>query len=256
MSVRLGAGGILRCFRTLRIVPSPTRWPRRRSSPWILRCPHPGWSCANVTIRSRIFLGIGGRPGERGWVHFFHQASVPGQQRCRRHDPMRAQLARQKPGQSRQHRPVGPGRLRAPNLTTQNLDLMPEREYLGVVRRVVAGKERKPGEDLEDELVDQFHDHGHQACGTVRTPRLPRETSVSIRMNSGSYCRAASSPVSTVPPSPTRFAVRFALERSIHSSAIRRSAFCLVPRVSWKGISSIPRTGRTWPWAARGICSR
>jgi len=40
---------------------------------------------------------------------------------------MRAQLTRQKPSQRGQHSPIGPGRLRFPDLTTQNLDLMPQR---------------------------------------------------------------------------------------------------------------------------------
>lgn len=77
-------------------------------------------------------------------------------------------LARQKPRQGSQHRPVGPGQSRVPDLSTQNLDLMPESEYLDTVRRVVTGKECEPGEDLEEEPEDQFHDHGHQARGTDR----------------------------------------------------------------------------------------
>jgi hypothetical protein len=42
---------------------------------------------------------------------------------------------------------------------TQNLDLMPGREYLHVLCGVVAGEQREPGEDLEDELVDELHGH-------------------------------------------------------------------------------------------------
>lgn len=80
---------------------------------------------------------------------------------------MRTQLTRQKPSQSGQHRPVGPGRFRLPDLTTQNLDLMPQHQYLNVVRGIVAGEEREPGEDLADELVDEFHGHSRRACGPI-----------------------------------------------------------------------------------------
>ena len=48
---------------------------------------------------------------------------------------MRTQLTRQKLSQSRQHGPIGPGRFRLPDLTTQNLHRVPEREYLDVVHR-------------------------------------------------------------------------------------------------------------------------
>jgi hypothetical protein len=61
---------------------------------------------------------------------------------------MCAQLTRQKPSQSSQHRPIGSRLLRLPDLTMQNLDLMPQREYLDVVRGVVAGKEREPAKTL------------------------------------------------------------------------------------------------------------
>jgi hypothetical protein len=30
-----------------------------------------------------------------------------------------------------------------------------------MVRGIVAGEEHEPGEDLEDELVDEFHGHSH-----------------------------------------------------------------------------------------------
>jgi hypothetical protein len=42
--------------------------------------------------------------------------------------------------QSGHHSPIGPGRLRLPDLTTQNLDLMPQRDYLDVVRFVTRRK--------------------------------------------------------------------------------------------------------------------
>jgi hypothetical protein len=29
-----------------------------------------------------------------------------------------------------------------------------------------SGKQRQPGEDLDEQLVDQFHGHKHRSCGT------------------------------------------------------------------------------------------
>jgi len=80
---------------------------------------------------------------------------------------MRTQLTRHERSQRGQHRPVGPRQLRLPDLTTQNLDLMPEREYLDAVRGVVAGEQCQPCKDLADELVDQFHSHSRRACGSI-----------------------------------------------------------------------------------------
>ena len=51
--VRRGAGPSPALARIRRIVPSPARWPRPSSSPWILRCPHRGFCLAScMTLRS------------------------------------------------------------------------------------------------------------------------------------------------------------------------------------------------------------
>jgi len=68
--VSLGWGGNRRERRILRIVPAPTRWPRRRSSPWIRTTPQRVLSLASLTIRSANSPASGGRPGALGWVHF------------------------------------------------------------------------------------------------------------------------------------------------------------------------------------------
>jgi hypothetical protein len=68
VSAPRGAGGVRVRARIRRIVPAPTRWPRPRSSPWSLRWPQPGFSCANCRTRSRTSAVTGGRPGRRGQV--------------------------------------------------------------------------------------------------------------------------------------------------------------------------------------------
>ena len=50
------------------MVPAPTRWPSPTSSPWIRRWPHPGFSRARRTTRSRTSSLIQGRPGRFGYV--------------------------------------------------------------------------------------------------------------------------------------------------------------------------------------------
>lgn len=44
---------------------------------------------------------------------------------------------------------------------------MSQCEYLGMVRDIVAGEEHETGEDLKNELIDEFHGHSHRACGTA-----------------------------------------------------------------------------------------
>jgi hypothetical protein len=88
---RRGAGRSPAAARIRRIVPSPMRWPRPRSSPWMRRYPQRGFCRANCRTSSRTSSGIEGRPAVFGWVHLFLirrrcQASrVPGVTiRCRR----------------------------------------------------------------------------------------------------------------------------------------------------------------------------
>lgn len=80
-----GDGGVVRRRRrTLRMVAAATRWPRRRSSPWIRVYPHDGLSPASRRISSTSSSPIGGRPGGRGCRHLAatnlrcHRSTVPG----------------------------------------------------------------------------------------------------------------------------------------------------------------------------------
>ena len=66
------------------MVEAATRWPSRRSSPWILTTPHRVFSRARRTISATSSPDTGGRPGGRGWRHFAatrrrcQRSSVPG----------------------------------------------------------------------------------------------------------------------------------------------------------------------------------
>src|SRR5581483_8276040 len=83
-SSRTAGGGMRRLRRILRIVPAPIRCPRRRSSPWMRTTPQVRFWLASRTISSANSLSSGGRPGDRGWVHFLvtirrcQRSSVPG----------------------------------------------------------------------------------------------------------------------------------------------------------------------------------
>jgi hypothetical protein len=59
-------GPSLAAARIRRIVPSPTRYPRPSSSPWMRRYPQRGFCRASCSTRARTSAGIGGRPGVPG----------------------------------------------------------------------------------------------------------------------------------------------------------------------------------------------
>ncbi len=61
-AARRGADPSPATARTLRTVPSPTRYPRPRTSPLMRRCPQRGLSRAGRTIRSRMSSETEGRP--------------------------------------------------------------------------------------------------------------------------------------------------------------------------------------------------
>jgi hypothetical protein len=71
------------------MVKAATRWPSRRSPPWILTTPHRVFSRARRTISATSSSGTGGRPGGRGWRHLAatsrrcQRRSVPGVTICR-----------------------------------------------------------------------------------------------------------------------------------------------------------------------------
>src|SRR5205823_5922443 len=54
---RCGAGGKPERRRTRRIVAAATRWPSRRSSPWILTYPQVGFSVASDGGRDKLPIG-------------------------------------------------------------------------------------------------------------------------------------------------------------------------------------------------------
>ncbi len=82
---RCGAGGRPERRRRRRIVAAATRWPSRRSSPWILTYPQVGFSRARRWMSATVSSGNGGRPDLTAvWRHFQRTrrrcqvSSVPG----------------------------------------------------------------------------------------------------------------------------------------------------------------------------------
>ena len=92
-------GGTRRARRILRMVEAATRYPSRRSSPWILTTPHRVFSRARRTISSVSSSGTGGRPGGLGWRHLAatsrrcQRSSVPGVTLRRARSPLGMILA-------------------------------------------------------------------------------------------------------------------------------------------------------------------
>jgi hypothetical protein len=67
---------------------------------------------------------------------------MPGEQSAGRHDPVQPQAFWQQSRQGGHHGAVGPVRLRAGDLTTEDSDLMTEHQDLDVLRGVAAGEQR------------------------------------------------------------------------------------------------------------------
>jgi hypothetical protein len=90
--------------------------------------------------------GLVGVPWCSGRSTVLYQASVPGEQGAGRHDPMQAKALGQQPRQCGNHGAVGPVRLRAGNLTTQDRNLVPQHQDLYILRGVAPPDESQPVE--------------------------------------------------------------------------------------------------------------
>jgi hypothetical protein len=160
---RRGAGPTRALARIRRMVPAPTRWPSRRSSPWIRRCPHNGFSRANRSVRSRTSSLTRGRPGRLGYVHL-----LPTSRRCQASrvgdDPLRPQLAGQQPRQRGQHRTIRPRQPRPADLAAQHGHLMPQYDDLDVLRGVGSGQQRQPAQHPQHAQVQHPHSHNPRSC--------------------------------------------------------------------------------------------
>src|SRR6266545_2830664 len=62
---RRGAGSMPAACKISHTVDAAIEYPRRANSPWILLCPHAGFSCAIRTISVLIETPVDGRPGRR-----------------------------------------------------------------------------------------------------------------------------------------------------------------------------------------------
>jgi hypothetical protein len=89
----------------------------------------------------------------------FQQATMPRQQGARRDEPMSAQPRRQQPGQRRQHRPIGPARLRPRHLTAQHRHLMPQHHDLNALGCLAPAQHHQPAEHPNHDHVEEAHRH-------------------------------------------------------------------------------------------------
>jgi len=87
---------------------------------------------------------------------------VPGEQGAGRHDPVQPQAFWQQSRQGGEHGAVGPVRLRAGDLTSQDSDLMPEHQDLDVLRGVAAGEQRQPAEQPDHEQIGEAEEHEYR----------------------------------------------------------------------------------------------
>ncbi len=124
------------------------------------RCPQRGFCLASRRdqladlLRDRRASG-----GVRVDPFLLDQASVPGEQGARRHDPLYPKAPGQQPRQGGYHRPVSPVRFRAGDLAAQDRDLMPEHQDFHVLGNIAAGKERQPAEQPDHEQIDEAEEH-------------------------------------------------------------------------------------------------
>jgi hypothetical protein len=152
---RPGSGGI---------VPSPTRYPKPVSSPWMRQYPQRGVLPCQLFDES-TYLVRDRRPSRRARVGPFlpGQATVPGQHGARGHDPVQPQAPGQQPGQGGDHGTVSPVRPRARNLPPQDRYLMPQHQDLRVLSGVTPRQEHQPAEHADNEQVDEADEHERRA---------------------------------------------------------------------------------------------
>ena len=146
--------------RTRRTVPAPIRCPRPAQLPL-----DPGNTpgpvlCGEPAINSAGPPPGGGRPGDRGWIHFLvtmrrcQHSNVPGvTTRCTR-KPVAST-----PGQRREHGPIGPLEPRPGIHPAQHGDLLAQDQDLGVLRRRRPSQQRQPRQHRDTKPVDQTNQH-------------------------------------------------------------------------------------------------
>ena len=142
------------------MVEAATRYPSRRSSPWILTTAQRRFSRASRTINATRSSGIGGRPGGLGWRHF-----AAAMRRCQRSNV---------PGVTIRHVRSAFGKTRASAASTarsvqdkcglgirpvQHRDLVPQHEYLRVPGRGRPRQQREPGHHGHQQPVSQRNAH-------------------------------------------------------------------------------------------------
>ena len=93
-----------------------------------------------------------------------YQATVPGQQRGRRDQPVHPQLSRQQPDQRGQNRSIRPRGVWLADLATQDRDLVPQHQQLGSDRGLAARKDRQPPEQAHHDQVEESKTHDRRSC--------------------------------------------------------------------------------------------
>jgi hypothetical protein len=73
------------------------------------------------------------------------------------------QVSRQQPGQGGEHGTVSPVRPGAGDLPAQDSDLVPQREYLYILRGIASRQQRQPAEHPDHEQIDEASEHERRA---------------------------------------------------------------------------------------------
>jgi hypothetical protein len=93
-----------------------------------------------------------------------YQATVPGQQRGWRDQPVHPQLSRQQPGQRGQNRSIWPRGAWLADLATQDRDLVPQHQQLGSDRGLAARKDRQPPEQAHHDQIEESEAPDRRSC--------------------------------------------------------------------------------------------
>ena len=126
-------------------------------------------------LRGRLACGSGARPA--GGPAASAGATLPPPAGDARQAASRAPrsgtpgTASAKTEPARDQRPVAPRRLRWASLPSQHLDLLPQQQYFGVLRRRRPRQKHGPGQGRHEEPIDEAETHEQKSCHTPRHPR-------------------------------------------------------------------------------------
>jgi hypothetical protein len=193
----------------------------------------------------------------------FDQATVPGQQRARCHQPMRTQRRRQQPGQSGQDRPIGPIRRWAGDLAPQHRHLVPQHHDLRVLGRLATRQQHQPSEHPDHDQMKETYRHSPRSCPHPTVHPKPQVSTAATSSEAVHGRGAHPDPeLAQLPADPDAAPARFSLAMRSTSattsadqagaSSGRSTCVARVRGASAAASTVSPETMSTGPWAGVG----